>query len=426
MNHGKTIILSLIVILMTVPFAHAAEEDRQPCTLLTLEQAIDLAVTKNPALKALTYENAMAEARGHQNTRLPNPELSVEVEDFGGTGELKESDALETTIVLSQVFQLGGKRKKQHDLSTIEQDLVTWDIQTQKMDLITEVRKAFIEVLGAQELVSLSRELISLEEKVYRSVDHRVRAGKVSPLEEIKAEASLAASKIDLKRAERTLLTTKKQLAALWGEQSLSFDAVEGELGSLRELPPFETLSVALMKNPDMARWSNELDRRRAAVSLEKANRFPDIEIGAGWRDFNESDDHAFLVGLTLPLQLFDRNQGNLREALQGLAQAEQEKLAHEISIRTQLASIYDETTITLDEATALMHDIVPAMEKVFVSQQEGYRLGKFSYLTVLDAQRSFFESRRKLLEALISYQQSLADLDRLVGAPVNQDNHSM
>ena len=78
--------------------------------------------------------------------------------------------------------------------------------------------------------------------------------------------------------------------------------------------------------------------------------------------------------------------------------------------------SVYNETKVAYSEANTLKNTVIPAMEEVFKAQQEGFRRGKFDYLEVLDAQRSFFESKKNMLDSLVSYHKGIADIKRLTG----------
>ena len=417
MVYPKFFSVVFFVVLLAGPLNIQANSDIEELPSLTLEQAIEKALANNFELSVSLFETNKANARTFQAGRLPNPELSVEVENFGGSGELRQSDAIETTVMISQPFLLGGKRSKQKKVAMLEEEQAKWNLQSQRLKIINEVHKSFIDVLGAQEFVKLNRELVTLEEEVFLSVKERVQAGKISPIEEIKAKANLDAERLVLERSERSLLSACRSLSTLWGKPEPSFKAVSEGITAMKELPDLSTLSAKLSRNPDLARWPSELEKRKATLALEKSRRISDVEIGVGWRDFNESDDHAFLAGISIPLPLFDRNRGNVREAIYDVSKAKKEKASEELLIHAELWNVYNETRSAYSEVSALKNTIVPGMKKVLEAQQEGFRMGKFDYLEVLDAQRSFFEGKRNLLDALISYHKGIAELERLTGS---------
>ncbi|MBU1864714.1 MAG: TolC family protein, partial [Candidatus Omnitrophica bacterium] len=350
--------------------------------------------------------------------------------NFNGYGEFKNFESAERSLLLSQEIQLGNKRGKREKVAVIEEDLILWNIKSLKLDIIKDATQSFYDTLGLKELLNLNIELTKLAEKVYQTVNERVSAGKVSPLEEIKAKASLENQKIELKNIERKLKSKGKELNAILGNREQSFETVEGNLEMLEPLKSLKELTELISKNPDIARLKTEEDHRRAVLKREESQIFPDITIAGGVKNINGKEtmdektnkkkDNAYVVEFSMPLKVFDRNQGNIREASQCLEQINKEQYAAEVSIYKGLNSSYEEAATLLSQISFLRNNMLPAMEKVFNSIQEGYRFGKFSYLEVLDAQRSFFESKSKYLESLFSYHKVYAEIERLVGETQN------
>jgi len=149
-------------------------------------------------------------------------------------------------------------------------------------------------------------------------------------------------------------------------------------------------------------------------VARSKAT--PDLILSGGVRYLNETKESAFVVGVSLPLPLFDRNRGGILEAHARLTKAEFERRAAEVRVNTMLAEAYQNLVSATNEVTTLHNEILPAAEEVFQATQEGYRLGKFGFLDVLDAQRTLFETRGRYFEALATYHKAVADLERLSG----------
>ncbi|MGH8069321.1 MAG: TolC family protein, partial [Candidatus Entotheonellia bacterium] len=189
----------------------------EPTGVLTMRQALTQALLQNPELAAFAWEVRAGEARTLQEGLLPNPEFGVEVENFAGSGELRGFNAAETTIALSQLVELGGKRLRRARVVALERDLAAWDYETKRLDVFAETTKAFVEVLGAQERLALNEDLVRLAEQVLSTAAERVRAGKVPPVEETKAQVALSTARIALERAGRELTAARKRLAASWG-----------------------------------------------------------------------------------------------------------------------------------------------------------------------------------------------------------------
>lgn len=388
----------------------------EPNGAITLHQVLSLALMKNPELASFSWEVRAKEAKTLQESLFPNPEIGVEVEEFGGTGARRSFDASQNTILLSQLVEQGGKRSKRTAVAALERDLAGWDYETKRLDVLTDVTKTFVEVLAAQKQLILTEELVHLSEQVFNTVSTRVQAGKVSPVEEIKAKVALSSSRIERERARQALEAARKRLAATWGSTSPAFASAAGELDAITPIPSAERLSSLVAQNPDIARWVAENKQRRAALDLEKAKQLPDLTLSGGLRRFNETDDNAFVMGLALPLPLFDRNQGGILAARFRLAQADKEREAVEVQVRTALAEAYQALSTAFSEAMALKNDVVPGAQSAFDAAQKGYREGKFGFLDVLDAQRTLVEARGQYLGALGNYHKAKADVERLIG----------
>ena len=393
----------------------------EPTGLITLRQALALALMKNPELAVFSWEARAREAQVLQARLLPNPELDVEVENFGGTGVFGGLDEAETTVQLGQLVELGGKRSKRKRAAALDRDLAGWDYEIGRIQVFTETSKAFVDVLVAQKRTELNEEFVRLAEQVLDVVAERVRAGKVSPIEEVKARVALSARLIEKGRAEDELAAARKVLTAAWGGTAPTFSAAQGDLERSPEVPSFEALSERMADNPEMVRWLVEIERRRASLEMERAGRFPDVTLSGGVRYHNPTDDWALVAGLSIPIPVFNRNQGATLEAQCRVAKAEEQRRALHVRVRTALASIYQRLSSARNEAVSLKNDVLPGARSAFEATGEGFRQGKFGYLDVLDAQRTFFEAQARYTEASGVLQKAIADAEGLLGEPLDE-----
>jgi cobalt-zinc-cadmium efflux system outer membrane protein len=404
----------------------SSKQVAEPSGEITLLQALSLALMHNPELAASSWEMRSGEARSLQAGLFPNPELEVEVENFGGslkeekpdgTSEsIKRFDAAETTVALSQLIELGGKRSKRKHVADSEHDLLGWDYETKRLDTITGVTNAFIDLLGLQERMVLTDGLVELSQDVFNTVSERVKAGKVSPVEETRAQVALSTIQIEQDRVTRELEAGRKRLAATWGSNTPTFHRVAGTLETITALPPYESLIARIQQNPDISRWDTELEQREATLHLEKAQRYPDLTIAGGVRYFEESNDQVYVMGMSLPLPFIDRNQGGILEATYALQKAKQERTAAEVDTISTLDETYQTLLSAFTEVTILRETILPGAESAFNASQEGYLEGKFSYLDVLDVQRSLFDAKDTYINSLLTYHKALTSIERLIG----------
>jgi cobalt-zinc-cadmium efflux system outer membrane protein len=399
-----------------VPPAWPVPITGDPLDALSLRQALHETLLNNPELLAFSFELRAIEARRLQAGLLPNPELSAELENFGGTGSTRGVQSSEATIQLSQLIELGGKRAKRLRLAGLERDVAGFDYEAKRLEIFTDTTKTFVETLAAQERLALTTELLRLAERVLGAASQRVKAGKVSPVEETRARIAVSTARLHIRQARSAYEAARKRLASFWGSTTPRFERLSGSLETTASIPSEEQLAAMMQKNPDIARWAVEMDARRAQVAVEQSQRIPDVTVSGGVRYLHETEDPAFVIGFAVPLLLFDRNQGGIREARARLEQAEYEQRAAEVRVAAALAAAYQHLVSAANEVQVLQQDVLPATHETFQATQEGYRQGKFGFLDVLDAQRTLFETRDQFLETLTAYHKAVADIERLVG----------
>jgi cobalt-zinc-cadmium efflux system outer membrane protein len=392
---------------------------------LTMAAAMALALRNNPSLSGFAVEIRARDAAALQAGLLPNPELGVEVENFVGKDALQGLDGAETTIAFSQLVELGGKRENRRKVATLDKTLAEWDYQTKKLDVLATTAKAFVEVLIAQEQVALNDELLKLAEQTTTAVSEKVDAGKVSPVEKSRAQIELATARTEANKAVRELEAARRRLAGFWGGERADFGRAVGQLGEIAALPDEESLKTFLGNNPDLARWTVEIERSEAALSLTRSETVPDLTLSAGVRNFQETDDNALVVGVSMPIPFFNRNQGGVSEAKARIDKAQSEQQTTRIALLTGLSDTWQSLSAVYAEAVGLRDQILPSARATYESTELGYREGKLDFLQMLDAQRTLFTVKRQYLLSLGAYHLAGTDMERLVGVPLRDINHT-
>lgn len=388
----------------------------QPRGDLTLVQSLTLALQRNPQLAAFSLEIRAREAATLQAALLSNPELVVEVENFAGSGSLSAFKSTETTVSIGQLIELSGKRHKRAKVAALESDLAAWNYESKRLDVFVQVVTAFNNVLAAQEQVKLDREVLALTEKFKTNIAHRVQAGRISPAELSRADVEIANVRIALQRSQKILASARQELAATWGAGQITFKRVVGNLDHLAPLPDLNKLFRLLNQNPDLARWQTVKKHRQAVHDLAKAEVIPDPVLSVGWRRFNDRGDHAFVAGLTIPLPVFNRNQGRVQESIIRLKQADWRERSGRIGLQAILNRKYQMLMAAHQSLQSLKEEIIPRAQEAFDTINQGYRQGKFGFLDVLDARRTLFSSRQAYLQNLKDYQQLRSQIERLIG----------
>ena len=391
----------------------------QPAGVLSLQQALAAGLMHNPELAAFSWDVRAAEARELQAGLLPNPELSTEVENFGGNKEMHGFKSAETTVQVSQLFETGGKRGYRKRSAELEKNLAGWEYEIKRLDVFGKISAAFWEVLASQERGAIAESLFKLAEQTYSTAAEKVAVGKAPPVEEVQASIALTTTELQFKKTKSDLQSSRSRLAAAMGIPTPTFEKAEGQFDALEPLPGLDKLQAALAESPEMLRWKAGLEKRKADVKLKDAGALPDITLSAGPRYFNDTDDKAFVVGLSVPIPLFNQNQGERQEARCNAAKAEEEQKAGLIKIRSDLNQTYQSCSSAFELAAALRDRSIVGATQAFEAAQEGYRQGKFNYLMVLDAQRTLFELKQQYVDTLADYHTNRVTLERLVGQPI-------
>ncbi|NLH40696.1 MAG: TolC family protein [Planctomycetes bacterium] len=389
----------------------------EPTGVVALRDALALAVSRNPRLAVYPYELRAADARALQAGLRPNPELEVEIEELAGGGERSGFEGAETTIRIDHPIELGDKRAKRVRVAQFDKELVEWDYRAARLDVIREATQAFVAVHAAQNRVALARKVVELSEQAYAAVAQRVQAGRDSPVDELRASVTLSTGRIALQKNEKALASARHTLAAIWGGRTPAFQEVAGDFYELPLPLPIEDSAAAIDENPDVARWESQERKQRAALSLAKAGGVPDVSVGGGIQRFEAGDDSALVVGLGVPIPLFDRNQGAIREATAELGKVRRQEEAERVRVLASLAEATGALAAAYEEATVLRDEVLPRAEQALAAAQDGYRQGKFDYLYVLDTQRTLLEIQAAYIDAVEAYHKASAEVRRLIGA---------
>ena len=407
--------VTMITALAAIPLTGFAAEDA-PAKALTLARALEKTLSHHPGLKVTEMNKRVKAAERLQAGLRPNPELDLEAENFAGSGPYSGLDSLETTLTVGQRLELGGKRNRRVQLAGLEEDLADWDQTIQRQSVLGQAYLAFIDVLAAQQDAALSQELFQLAGEVDTLVKARVEAGKISPLEAVKSEVAAANAQFHWQQAQSKLQAHRLTLSGFWGRSAPDFGAVTGHLETMDTLPPLAVLTTKMADNPEMVRLQTQKAHRNAGLALAKAEAVPDLTLKGGFRTTNESNDTGWVIGASMPLPLFNRNQGNIQRARHQVTRADLAGKATENRIRVALSERWQALKTAYDQTTTLHDRILPAAERAFDGISEGFKAGKFSYLDVLDAQRTYFEARVQYTGVLAELQRQKVILEQQIG----------
>ena len=406
----------------------------QPTGAITLRQALALALEHHPELNAYAWEVRAAEARVLQAGLRPNPELEAEFGNFAGSKDFSGTRSLETTLSLAQTFPLGGDIERRRELAGLQAQLAGWDYEAARLEVLSKVTENYLVLLGAQRQLALAREELTLAEQVRNATDRRIRAGDAPPIDAARSSVPVATAQVRLKRAERQHQAARRQLALMWAAPEASFDLAEGSLDELRAPPSPEQLAALVSANPQVARWAVEISARRAEAALAEAEATPDLTVRAGVKHDNADDANALVLGISLPLPLFDRRQGDVLAARLSANAAVEQRRAAERRVEVALSRAYARMAGSFDEAMAIRDIALPPANEAFKFTRRAFESGDLALIDVLDAERTLMELRTEYLDALTGYHLAVTEIEGLIGRPLadlgaradsDSDNHA-
>lgn len=385
----------------------------------SLPAAVGRALQGNPELRSFAFELRAQDARIDTAGLRPAPELGVQLEDFAGSGDFRGLDGAQATLSLSRVIELGGKRERRVDAALARRTQLDVERQARQLDVVAEVARRFIHVAGDQEQRRLTQLATQLARETVTATEQRVAAAKAPTVELRRARVALTRAEVEEEHAEHELLTSRRKLAALWGETEARFGEVQADLYQLPSPDSFETLLGATQNNPDFLRFASEARLRDAETRLAESRARADLMVMAGVRQLQQTGDQAFVVGFSMPLFAGNRAQGAVAEARALREQVDSDRDAHRIRVQAQLFELYQELRHAITEAGALRGSVLPEMEAALKDTRYAFERGRYGYLEWVDAQRELVSVRRALIEAASNAHLYQVEIERLTGTAV-------
>lgn len=396
----------------------AAQQDEDPVKAneeeITLREAVETALSKNPNLKAFVYEISSLEKLKIQAGLIPNPEADFGAEDFFGGKELSGIKGSQYTLSGSQLFELGGKRSSRINLAEKDINSAQGNYDIIKLDVIAQVKSAFFGLYQIHHQINLQKEFIQINEEILKTISERVKAGKTSPAEESKVRVALINSQIALQRFERNYSSAQTRLNSLLGTIGKNLLPLTDLFEILFTPPDKEDILENLENIPSIKNLNNVTNFRKAQLELEESQAVPDLTISAGVRYLNELKTNSFIAGFSIPLPFFNRNQGNIQSAEVRIQQMDEIIRAQKLSVVSSLNTSFNNLLSAYNNAVQLRENILPESENAYEITRQGYLQGRFAFIDLLDAQRTLFDTQVQYLLELSDYYNSIIELENI------------
>jgi outer membrane protein, heavy metal efflux system len=380
-----------------------------------------LALERNPTLKQAFAQFEAARSRSFQAGLYPNPTIGYTAEQIGvpseasgrGTfGRTRTPGELQGGFVQQEIVT-GGKLRLSRAKYTEEANAACWRAEAQRLRVLNGVRVGFFEVVAAQRLVGIQRELADLNDEAARTTEELVNVGQANEPDLLQARVEARRSRVALRSAENRYQRDWENLVSLVGApqwrptplDNASLDA------SAAPLDFDATLANLLGASPELHAATAEVRRSQLTVRRERAEPIPNVTVQA-------VVGHNYEFGLTtagvqasLPLPLFNRNQGTVREAQADLARdrAELDRVA--LSLRQRLADAYARYTDSLQSVEDFRAGSLPLARRAYEVLSENFRQRRAAWPQVLVARRTLLDLNKEYVDALLELRRAEVEI---------------
>lgn len=374
---------------------------------LSLQQTLDEATARSPTLVAAERDVAAAQARLLQAGFRENPELSVELENVAGTGSLKGLRATEATVAINQRLDISGRRMARVNSARAALEVQRLRLAIVRADLSQSVREQFARAVAARERLAQAEDNLKWARELARVAGLLVEAGRDPPLRAVRARSALAQAVAAREAAQADELAARSSLAALLGVST----PVERVRGPSQDLTP---KPIAVSASLEVRLADAERAAAESGVRQQLVERRLDPAVGIGVRRVQETRDFALVGGISVPLRLFDRNQGNIAAAGAELQAAEARRASILASTTARARNAIANVEAAQRRVGALGGAAIPEAAEALRLAQRSYEEGRASLLELLDARNAYTSAQSELTEARLTLALASAELGRI------------
>jgi cobalt-zinc-cadmium efflux system outer membrane protein len=395
---------------------------------LTLDQVLEEALSRNLRLLAERFNISVGEARILQARLRPNPVLSVggnylDVLGSGFNPARSAAGPTEFNARVDYLIERGRKRQERVAVAEAARDVSQAELLNTIRTLVLDVQNGFTEVLLAKENLELARASLEAFNRIVAVNRTRVDSGDLAKVELVRSEVAALQFRNQVRQSELRLRVAKNRLQTLMGRRAFAADFdVAGDLRRDRLLlQQPEILAAALAARPDLDALRREQARSLAEIRLQLAQGKMDYTLGASYnRQFNVgTGQRGDSVGVffSVPLPVYNRNQGEIERARREQAQIEARIRSLEQEIAAEVANAYEQYATAKTLLESIEADMLEQARRVREVTEFSYRRGEATFVELLDAQRAFNETMQGLNEARAEYARSLFLIDSIRGA---------
>ena len=385
--------------------------------ILTLAEAEMLATGSHPALREAAAQVRALGGKWVQVGLRPNPTIGYAGTQIGDDGTAGQQGGF-----VSQEFVTAGKLDLNRCVVLHEQQAAEQRLQRTQLQVITTVRKYYFEALTAERSVTLARQLSDIAGQSVRVSEQRLKALDIPKTALLQSEIESESASLLEQQANERHEAAWRRLASVVGMPDDRPAALEDVL--TRELPDLDLATVSerlKRESPELAELRFGVEQARVAVDRATAGRVPNMSVLAGVQRDNSTQDTIANVQISIPLPVFDRNQGAIAQASGELSAAQAALQARELTLDQQLSLAMRDYRTARERVTKYASKILPAARETLDMISTGYQHGQLDYVQVLTVQQTYAAKNLSYLQDLETAWKEWAEIDGLLVGDLGQ-----
>lgn len=395
----------------------AKEQIQEPLDVLDLPKAMQLVLQMHPRLQSAQDLKKLQNARSRAAKVIPNPQLEVSVEDLLGTGAYRGVRQSQWTLLVSQTLELGQKAASRKLLANAQSAADAAQFELDRLDLLSRVAKDFTRLFALQLRMELETAIQQQLQLMEQGVQKRIETEKDSPLQLHMIRIEMAMHQMKQRDLQIQIENARRTLALHWGNPKPKFVSVTGAFVDLKDISKLKMTDPML--HPEVRLRQAVVAQWQAQKQVEASAAVVDPSIQLGVRAFAQDTDTAVVIGFSLPLPAWDRRKEAMEIADTQVRLARRDVQIAQWSIIKRSQEALDEIKRRHAEILDIKKKLLPLIHENIALVQEGFALGKFTLIEMLEARRLETELQFRLIDAREALQLALIELEFLTGIPV-------
>lgn len=402
--------ISAITVVLSLIFSNV-QADKS----FTFQQAFHIALQNNPELQVEINKALAMKGLFVQSKLYPNPQLALTAENIGGSGRYSGYESAETTLSITQPIPLGRRLQYLQKATYADYMASLARIRLQKTILYVAVGSAYIDALYAEQWLQVTKKITRVNQDIVTAIKRRVEAGAGTELDLRLAEIRLGEARIQENKSAREALKQRAKLARFLGAD-LRVDKSLNDKGLQHTQWVWANLLKKMSQSPQLLEKKLQLSAKRATIVAVKKAVWPDLSIQLGGRHFSDDGSNAAVISAAAAIPVSNRNQGNIMAAEAEYTQIAREYQGTTLAVRQDLYTAFLQAEQSRYEANLLTDTLVPLAHKSLRLAQEGYKMGRYTYVELSNALNSLIEEERHYQQAHADYHKALIQINGIIG----------